>query len=100
MSETAAEGTAVKGRGHRWRMARSSSRRAQGGLVLGGLDEALPRAECTAWPGWPSSDARAGPSTSNPTLDRVKMFVKTYVRHLVRIFFSSACVAGRSCGMA
>ena len=35
--------------------------RAQGGLVLGGLDEALPRVKFTAWPGWPSPGTRTGP---------------------------------------
>ena len=64
------------------RTARSSCHRAQGGLVLGGLDEALPRVEFTAWPGWPSRGAPAGPSASNPALDRVEMFLKIYVRQL------------------
>ncbi len=50
--------------------------------MLGGLDEAVPRVEFTAWPGWPSPGARAGPWASNPALDRVKCFVKMYVRQV------------------
>ena len=50
--------------------------------MLGGLDEALPRVEFTAWPGWPSPGAPAGPSASNPAFDRVNMFLKMYVRQV------------------
>ena len=92
MSETTAKGTAGQGRV------------AVGAQVADGPVLVSPGAGRAgagrAGPGWPSSDARAGPSASNPTLDRVKMYVKTYVRHLVRIVFSSACVAGRSYGTA
>ncbi len=59
--------------------------------MLGGLDEALPRVEFTAWPGWPSPGARAGPWASNPALDRVKLFCEN-VRE--------AGVAGRPHGTA
>ncbi len=62
---------------------RVAGRRAQGGLVLGGLDEALPRLEFTAWPGWPSPGARAGPWASNTARLRCLCY---YAWTLVRAF--------------